>query len=301
MTAIVVVKSSSRISLLSDRAYYEADGRVVVIDRKVHAVASWNGAIHGRGNVAGIMIATAAAESFGSFDEFVAESAGTIEAHYRAALDAGQLSGQTMIEVHALGWSEERDQPEAYVFHSDEAAADGKPTFRWVPSIDQTFISSPVPTMADWYWLHRQGAEIDIDYDAETFDAERHGLPLMEVLRRIRAEPEFLPSEAYMVGGGVDLTEITRDGVTQRMLRQWPDVVGEPILPGPLPRVTLKDVPPSFVPTEHRNQWLKLNRQGLIDPETLMIRQAQPVAATPAGMNRQERRAMEREQRRARV
>ncbi len=166
-------------------------------------------------------------------------------------------------------------------------------------SVDKTFICSPVPSLVDWFWLHRQGAEIDIDYDAETFDPERHGLPLMEVLRRIRADPNFLPSQAYMVGGGVDLTEITRDGVTQRLLREWPDAVGELILPGPLPRVPLKDVAPSFVPEEDRQTWLRLNRNGLIDPETLMPRRAAPVAVNPPGMNRQERRAWERRQRKA--
>ncbi len=111
MSAIVVVKSSNRISLLSDRAIYEADGRVVILDRKVHAVASWTGAIHGRGNVGGILIAMQIAESFGSFDEFITGSAAVLEGHYLAALNAGHLTGQVMIEVHAAGWSEARNRP----------------------------------------------------------------------------------------------------------------------------------------------------------------------------------------------
>lgn len=299
MTAIVVVKSSARISLLTDRALYDAEGVVRHIDRKVYPVVSWNGAIFGLGNLAGSFIGASAAEAFGSFDEFVAKSATAIRDAFERAVASGEMTGQTMVELHAFGWSEARDRTEAYVLHSSAVSAGTSPLFEWAASIQKTFISSPVPSLSDWYWLHRQGAEIDIDYDAQTFDAERHGLPLMEVLRRIRAEPEFLPSEAYLVGGGVDLTEITRDGVTQRMLREWPDVVGEPILPGPLPRVPLKDEPPSFVPPEGRNQWLKLNRQGLIDPETLLMRQPNIITAVPLGMNRQQRRALERQDRKA--
>jgi len=56
------------------------------------------------------------------------------------------------------------------------------------------------------------------------------GAGFFEAQRRTKMEsPGFLP--AYLIGGGVDLTIIDNAGVRQERLRDWPDVIGQPISP----------------------------------------------------------------------
>jgi hypothetical protein len=65
--------------------------------------------------------------------------------------------------------------------------------------------------------------------DLETMDLERDGLALIEEQRRVPFN--FEGRAAYLIGGLAELTTATKAGITRKILRQWPDRIGEPIMP----------------------------------------------------------------------
>jgi len=85
------------------------------------------------------------------------------------------------------------------------------------------------------------------------------GAEVAEYWRRQRVRPRGASQDAFLIGGHCDLTTITPDGVSTRRLRTWPDKIGERIDPYRGENVT-------------------------------------PIAS---GLNRKQRRAIERERRRA--
>mgnify|MGYP006899140638 CR=1 FL=1 len=299
MSAIITVKSGRRVSLLTDRAIYDGQGVIIAETTKSYSVRSWTGVVASRGNLLGSFMAENIAEQFGSFDEFLALSAPLFEDTF--ADQVHLMLNQPLIEIHAAAWSESRDEPVAYFLDSREEKG---PAFEW-REFEGSFSCSPFPTNAGWHWLHRQGLEIDTDFDAEDFDAERHGLPWMEAMRRVRTEAAFLESTPYAVGCGVDVAEVTREGVSIRSLRTWPDQIGALIEPGPLPAARLSDVAPSFVSAKDQAIWWAMKRDGALDPVTLLPMRRVPLSPGPlpqtappsAGLNRQQRRALERQQR----
>jgi hypothetical protein len=89
-----------------------------------------------------------------------------------------------------------------------------------------------------------------------------HGAKLFEAGRRVLSEPKpYLPASIYPVAGRCDLTVIRAEGVTARTLHTWPDKIGEKV-----------------------------------DPFA-----GQNVTPITASMNRQQRRAVEREERKGRA
>ncbi|AMB48420.1 hypothetical protein [Methylobacterium sp. AMS5] len=300
MSGIVVFESSQRVTMLTDLSLYQPDGTIVAFEPKAFPVDSWDGAISGRGDRAGINVALDLAERYGSFDEFVARSAPEIERWHRAAT-ALAGGGQTVIEIHVIGWSELADRPRAFVLcspiecHTDETAY----VWRGHDAEDGCFYHAMGAT--ELWRLHRQGAEPRVDFDAETFDPIRHGIPLMEAMRRGRGDAAYGSNIAgrHLVGGAVVLTVVDRDGARQGMIHGWPDdTVGEPIQPAPFddakwPKIMPMDLGPAWT----FERFMRALKNGAIDPETFALDRARlavieaTAAESTGGLSRQQRRA----------
>jgi hypothetical protein len=299
--------------MLTDASIYQPDGTIVAFEEKAFPVASWNGAISGRGNCWWATVLTIA-EAQGSFDAFVAQSAPIIEREHKAAITRGELHGQTMIEVHVVGWSEREDRAKGYVLQSPNGLEDefSRPRYVWCDHDDGEggMFRCHQETIRENWILHRQGAEPGEDYDAGSFDPVRHGIPLMEMQRRGRADARLGPfAGMHVIGGHILLTVVDREGTRQGVIHEWPDVVGEPIRPAPLVEASLARKPPSWLGHVPFAQFEADLRAGVFDPETLELRKdvlarvrGQALVLTPAGvLSRQQRRAGKAQARKGRV
>ncbi|WP_182422300.1 hypothetical protein [Aureimonas sp. ME7] len=131
-----------------------------------------------------------------------------------------------------------------------------------VAEISDEGSAAPLPDECELDRLALIGCGPGVHWDCSTFDPIRHGIPLMEAQRRmVLPLPTKEPASSHIVGGHILLTEINRDDVSQRVIHEWHDAEGVEIEPAP------------FV-------------APVIDP-----------AEPPAGMNRQQRRAWERQNR----
>ncbi|MCP1592003.1 hypothetical protein [Methylorubrum extorquens] len=299
MSALNVFVNSTRVMMLTDSSLYLPDGTVVAFEPKAFLVDSWNGAISGRGDCAGITVALNLAERFGSFDEFIARSAPEIERRHRDGL-AIAGPGQTTIEIHAVGWSERADRPRAFVLRSLIEHRAGEPAYVWLDHDEEDGCFYHSMSALELWRLHRQGAEPRVDFDAETFDPRRHGIPLMEAQRREIGDAAYCAQAAgrHLVGGAVWLTVVDREGARQGMIHEWPDAVGEPIQPAPFddarwPRILPMDMGPAW----NFDRFKRALDGGAIDPETfaldrvrLAVIEAQ-APSSPGGLSRQQRRA----------
>jgi len=301
MSAVNVICGSRRACVLTDASLYDAAGTIVGFELKAYAVESWTGVVTGRGNWWGPTFVRDLAETFGSFDEFLTRSAAVIERGHRTAIDAGELAGQVLIEVHAVGWSEHRERPEAYVLRSPSAFLDvDEPPYVWRSLEEEDGIFHCAHLNAGELWqLHRQGAEPDVDWTAETFDPVRHGIPLMEFQRREPANQKAGPGAAgkHVIGGELWLTVIDREGVRQGVIHEWPDREGQPIRPEPLDEASLPKVPPSgFGPSWPFERFDRAVKAGVIDFATFdfdaaALARLEAAAPAGAGLSRQQRRA----------
>lgn len=276
MSALNVFVSPEKVSLLTDTSLYNGAGTIIGFACKAAVVESWTGAISGRGDVWGIVTAAALAEEFGSFDEFIARSGAILEHKHAAALadaQAAGATGQTRIEVTAIGWSESRDRAMAFMISN---MSDDGPAFVWsdvCDGDDSGFSVGPEIDSAVEEWrMHRVGADT-LDYKPADFDPIKHGMPLMEAQRRSLTDPELFAGEPFhAVGGSVWCSIVTRDGVEQRVIHEWGDEVGKPIVPAAVDDRALPRIAPSFVPKDRASQaqWFTARAKGLIDPVTLM-------------------------------
>lgn len=300
MSAVNIFCGSRRACVLTDSSFYRPDGTIVAFDLKAFPVESWTGVITGRGDVWGMAFARDLTETFGSFDEFLARSAPLIERAHRAALtQVGEGAGQTFVEIHVVGWSEQRDRPEAHVLVSPRPGAEDPPyVWRSLEGEDGVFVHALFSAGELWQ-LHRQGAEPDVDFTAETFDPVRHGIPVMEAQRRRGVEADISAELAglHVIGGELWLTVVDREGVRQDVIREWRDRVGEPIRPEALDEASLPRIPPSgFPPSWPFERFDRAFRAGIIEPllfdhDPAALARFEASAPPGAGLSRQQRRA----------
>lgn len=274
MSACNAFIAEKRAVMLTDASVYNADGVIIGFIRKAIPVESWTGVISARGNMWSLPVTVGLAEEFASFDEFIARTGPLIEAGHRQAVAAGHLLGQTMIEVTVIGWSERQDRAMGFGLTSDPAG----PAYVWRDICDGEetgyAVGPCIEEPVEEWRLHRVGADT-CDYEPEEFDPIRHGLPLMEAQRRGLTDRAFFAGEPFhCVGGHVCCSIVTRQGVTQEIIREWSDEIGEPIRPAAVDDDALPRIAPSFVPKDRasQSQWFEARRRGFIDPVTLMPR-----------------------------
>ncbi|MCJ2095493.1 hypothetical protein MKK67_23770 [Methylobacterium sp. J-072] len=291
MSLVNVFATSRRVVVLTDTSLYDATGRILGFEQKTFGISSWTGALTFRGNAWGICAGLELAERYGSFDEFMARSPSAFERDHKAALAGGLLSGQTLIEIHVAGWSEREDRARAFVLRSPGALGDEAPPYTWVEIEGAWHDDFDLMALSR---LHRQGAEPEVDWTPETFEAITHGIPLAEEQRRKGAAAWTEFAGRHVIGGELWLTVVDRDGARLGVIYEWPDVAGEPIQPAPFDESLWPEAVPLGLPWSYA-MFLDALKSGALDNETFEMNDEKMAAlqrayAPAVNMTRKQRR-----------
>lgn len=228
MSALNAILTPEAVHVLTDGAGYGPDGTLTGITSKVAALPHLSAVLAARGKTFALPTIAAALNDRsppGGFDEL---QAGMVVEKTRMVLEqlpalaAAQNLPEAAVagpfELILAGWSTARQRPELYALHT-------------VPS--EHFRPWQLTPVEDGYLTPGDGAFVNglvevIDFGR--FDPERDGLRIVEA-QRARAWPIPGGAVAHGVGGFVQLTSVTRDAVTSRILKRWNDSLGEKIRP----------------------------------------------------------------------
>ncbi|PSO30207.1 hypothetical protein [Bradyrhizobium sp. MOS002] len=122
--------------------------------------------------------------------------------------------------MFAAGWSDRRQEIVAFTVSSIEDAS-GAP---FTLAENSNGYQSPGVTSAENF----QGFGGPFSVTPETIDHVAE--TILELQRQQRPEH----GGAYSIGGLVELVEVTREGVSAKILKRWPDQIGELIQPSPM-------------------------------------------------------------------
>lgn len=228
MSAFVSFQDSNEICLLTDGAAYDVDGIVRYLGRKVTIGKVARIAVTTRGNH--VMGRQYQQELCNQADADGVDHA--LEAFAIALPRLGmrpKLRGFDRMEWHICAWSETRGLI--------RLSAHNLP-YTW--SGEEPLTLTPANPAKSYQALPGAGAEqlfacgVQPRAVGESLShwVDRIGAAFMEAQRRTKGQPTGVDCDAqFVVGGQADLTVVTRDGVAVKMLRKWPDRIGEPIDP----------------------------------------------------------------------
>jgi hypothetical protein len=225
MTAINIIRQRYRVSILTDGAGYTSDGTLQGHLTKCMTIPHLRTAVATRGS--GLLTALFAA-NFGcvanSFDHLVSIGGAFAEELYDANFAGICASSETEVEIFIAGWSESNNRPEAYFLCSDDRHGFEPWQFHPIP---QDVTVAPLPSPEEL-----KAGGFDLSMNPANFDPVRHGVMVMEVQRKMKLQPSPYGDECHIVGAFACLTEITKDGISQKIIKRWPDKMGEMIDPG---------------------------------------------------------------------
>jgi len=229
VTAIVCVcqPRHSLIHLATDAAIYQADQSVVAFGTKVWPVSHWPGLVTCAGNAAAVpLFGWALSQEFPTWDDLVDDAERGLAKLARLVKDYGLSHAAVLL----AGISAERGA-EAYTFQTTvelplgvtreeaEASPHFQPPFVLAkfPDVIMNPVAPPEIAIAAGY----EG--IDVDADPETVVWS-----IRKVLAMQRHMP--LPDGIGGIGGFAELTAVSPEGVTQRVVERWPnDKIGAPL------------------------------------------------------------------------
>jgi hypothetical protein len=236
MTAInITLQPSHRcLHVVSDGASYNEAGIIVGTAAKVNCQPQWPGIISTRGNVVtSALVSEALASQFTTFDDAVAG----IEAELPGiAADIGLT--ERNLQIFVAGWSLKRNCPEMYLIHTSAELPLGvtkeevqalSAAGRFVPP--PPFVLTKIESVIESPRLSLEMRKA----------ASCSGIGISEVPDRCVARMHFVlvcqrhevHCGKHFMGGFAQVTTITPDQITQRILERWPqDKVGQLIQPG---------------------------------------------------------------------
>ena len=223
MTAINVVCQPQHglIQIATDGAVYDDAGVVQRLGSKVHAVPHWSAAIASRGNADHAAIAIGELiNAFGSFDELVY----SVSRELPVIVEKYKLDRP--FELIITGFSSDRRAPEVHFIRTlgENDSGLGVDPYLLFPMGKSTF--APWPTDE----LLTAAAFVEPRSDDAPKKVARSLRKLLEMQRRVLAD-----DGAPRVGGFAQLTTITPQEISQRIIHRWTeDVVGERMTPPPI-------------------------------------------------------------------
>lgn len=212
MTAINAFVRGSEAMMLTDAAYLDATGRLIFIGSKVRLMPHANAvcAIRGEGELDSAFTAMLST-AFTSFDGLKAGFREAVE-NVIASHDKGR--GYAPFDLVVAGVSEFYGKPD--VLAATRGPVPGPMDIGpWAPWV------SPLPD---------PGMMPGLDATSPGFDPVMNGADLLEAQRRQVIQPPGFPP-CHIVGGFAQLTTVSAAGISTRMLKRWPDKVGQRIVP----------------------------------------------------------------------
>jgi len=221
MTAINVFIRPDAVHVLTDGAGYAPDGRLLTIEQKVIPLASLSVVLAARGIIGLLhLYAEQISKSFTTFDGLVegvtAEVWKVIE-HSQGKFSPGILEAH--FDLIIAGWSERRDRAEMYLLCNHDTY--GIPAWE-LAQADDGYISPGSEEL--FARLRARGVDV-----FEKLDPETDGLRIIEEQRGMTWPPAAGGEPIRVVGGFCQLTTVRRDEITTRILKRWPDRIGERI------------------------------------------------------------------------
>lgn len=225
MTSINLFAHGTRGLVMTDTAAYDDDGRVHSFISKSIAIPRLKMAMATRGMILMLpLMASRLDVNTSSFDDVIDRGAAFLKGFFiQHAGEAGTVEED--VEVSAVGWSESRKQCLAIQLSSMDVP--GRPAFTWSTS---PILIMPAPHHQD---LIDGGVLVDGVFDERNIEASL--LKVMEIQRGHTTHLGADPSrpKRHTVGGQAIVTEVTEHGVSQRIVRTWPDQLGQHIEPAP--------------------------------------------------------------------
>ncbi|KRE13461.1 hypothetical protein ASE63_18485 [Bosea sp. Root381] len=223
MSVVNIVHGSNAVHMFTDAGLFAADGSVTALLHKAHPVPHLGAVFSSRGSYWFMQkIVTAISHHFSTFDEMIAGVRALFVSQYErhaeaiAAADAGEF------ELWICGWSSARARPESYGISSRnlQLAVHGVEAPAW--ALQQV---GDMVLPRDGRFRQRLAAH-------PTNSIEELGIAIAECQRQLRG---FTPSGVEVTGiaGFIQATTVTSDGITTKILRRWPDQVGQFVSPSP--------------------------------------------------------------------
>jgi len=207
VTALCVVCKQDHVTLITDGACVEAGGRLAMVAPKVFLLPHLSAALAIVGPTALIPKLGAMFSIPETFDDLLAEAPAMARVAYDALGDMKDFGDEARdFELSLVGFSETRNRAESYLIRGHER--DRLPS--WELSVADNIIVTPLPLHYEW---------------PEAFDPLTDGLVLIEAQRRV------IGPLGHVIGGFAQVTTITRASIETKIIRRWPDVVGEKITP----------------------------------------------------------------------
>jgi hypothetical protein len=177
--------------------------------------------------------------AFQSFDSLIAYGGEELEQLVERYQELFPPEIEIAFEMIVAGWSAEQNAPEAYVIYAvDDAYTPADMTAEERTQLPEPFkfcrlpnaIYGPRITDEDMLRSGLPGIDVN-DAPENAVDLMRHAI---EVQRHHVPDVIEEGEGTHFVGGFVQLTTVTPNGITQRVLDRWPDEIGETIKPGPI-------------------------------------------------------------------
>jgi len=227
MSAINAIVTTTAAHMLVDGLCYH-NGEVTKVDsEKAYVLRGMRAAVAATGDAKTAYFFQAAIEQeFTKFEDVVAAGSEFFVQGFKAFANRF-CSGNAVSNVVLIGWLEMENRPAAFGIDLVEGAGNWASSRRSSGDpigilAELPIIAVPPPSLDEI-----MAANYPLGSAGDPVGPEEKILHLMEVQRRIPAD-----DGKFYVGGQAMLTTITAQGVTQRVIRQWPeDKPGELVRP----------------------------------------------------------------------
>lgn len=233
MSAVLVIRGENMITVFSDGGMYESrsDLRLTGMKSKVHKLAHLSLVFGGLGRAALVsLIDHNHSHDWRSFDHcvevFRSNAIEEFDREIRIIFNEMQRGVHERDEDRDVigmlflgGWSDVRQRFETYTLSID--SDESTPVKELIPAAEAIYF--PVPDAASLQAVGFDPADVRFG------DFDEAPLRFMEAQRE--TEVEFSKTRGHIVGMFVEQTILTRDFIHNRIVKRWPDRIGELIQP----------------------------------------------------------------------
>jgi hypothetical protein len=235
MAALNVIRQREAVHIISDGVFCDKAGIVCEIGPNAFGLPHLPAALAIRGSTHFMpFLVHRLSRECRSFEELLAKITRlALEVHASFPMTFGTLGHGTVepdFDLIAVGWLKSRGAPASYVLTShDRVVARGLTSSPWqLLELPEVLIAPPIAEeqilASGW----------TVPHSAESFRPDADGVALVKVQRLWRRELDErvgAMQQIHIVGGFIQVTTVSAEGVNSRVLHRWPDQVGRRIEP----------------------------------------------------------------------
>ncbi len=222
---MMVQRAAGRAIILSDCAHTGEDGRVTALASKLLVAGlyfPWACAVSGNVALDVLMREMQGSPPTSPRELMLALPSAMRRATVRAAAARGCDPVEVLLQVTGAMWQSDTQRLAGFVVSSASGTLQGQQTdpFAWYET--EWLLTLPADSLPAIF-----GRPVNLA-DPSSFDPETDGVTLAKAQRAaIRASVTPGAGSACRIGGDLDMTEITPNGVTVWTIHAWPDRIGE--------------------------------------------------------------------------